>query len=249
MIHYTPLKERRKIMTQFLANHDLTVDWVTGFDKEDITGDQRKCFHSEWKPAEYKRARKAQRHPSPYPTLKWSQISVVTKHHSALYDMHRNGYNLSLILEDDVMLHAGFNEHMATLIKEAPRDFDVLMVGGCFNMHGNRPKFKAVEVSKHFYKKTEARCAHAYAVTLRAARLLLDSVPLTQPIDFQITAAMKETDLNSYWVEPFLAVQGNLGGCVTNDIGAKCVSAEKKIAKQFKPENARDPSMRKLWLA
>ena len=251
MVHYTPLKARREVMISYMKQHELRVDWVTGFDKEDITDEQRRCFHSNWEPNAYKRKEKASRHrdkSDKYPELKWSQVSVVTKHHSALYDAHRNEHNISVILEDDAFLHAGFTEHLTVLFREAPRDWDVLMIGGCFNMHGNRPKFKAIEVSKHFYRKTEARCAHAYIVNLHAARMLIDSVPLTMPIDFQMTAAMKETKLNCYWVEPFLAVQGNLGGCVTNDIGAKCVSAEKKIKKEFLPENAKDPRFRKLWL-
>lgn len=134
-----------------------------------------------------------------------------------------------------------------TLMKEMPSDADVLMMGGCFNMKGSRAKYKATFVWKHFYKKQEARCAHAYIVTLAAARKLLSSVPLTLPIDYQISAAMKETNLQCYWIEPWLSVQGPIGGCVTEDLGAKCVSVVKKLEHQFHHTKANQEQLQKLW--
>eukprot|EP00760_Papus_ankaliazontas_P037963 PhM_4_TR87/c0_g1_i1/m.34155 len=247
MVHYTPLKKRREIMTGILATHNITVDFVVGFDKEALSEEMKTCFHGTWTPKLYP-AKKAHRHDEmPISKLKWSQLSVVIKHHSALYEVHRNEIPYALILEDDAFLHAGFQDHIATLMREAPRDFDVLMVGGCFNMHGQRAKYKATFVSKHFYRKPEARCAHAYIVSLNGARKLLDAVPLTLPIDFQMSAAMKEGGLNSYWVEPWLSVQGPIGGCVTEDLGVGCVSVVKKLEPQFDHRRANDARLRQKW--
>jgi GR25 family glycosyltransferase involved in LPS biosynthesis len=159
--------------------------------------------------------------------LKPSQRSVVMKHHSAVYDAVRRNYSAALILEDDAFLRANFRQRLREVMAEVPPGFDIVWVGGCMKMHAWRRKFMTKQITKHVYEKAEARCAHAYIVSQAGARKLLQSFPLTLPIDFQMTSAMREHHMRSYWVEPFLSVQGNVGGCVTNDLGAGCVSVSK----------------------
>merc|ERR1711964_937409 len=109
------------------------------------------------------------------------------------------------------------------------------------NMHAYRRKRKmsAPQLNSHAYLKAEARCAHAYLVTNRGAAALLQSMPLTLPIDFQITTAMRERGLRSVWAEPWLSIQGDFGECVTNELGAGCVSKE-KYTRQFDEAFASD---------
>ena len=115
-------------------------------------------------------------------------------------------------------------------------------------MHGFRRKrkFAAPILNPHAYLKGEARCAHAYIVTHRAAAALLESAPLTLPIDFQITRAMREHGLRGVWVEPWLAAQGDFGECVTNDLGADCITKE-KYHRQFDNRLATDEKTCALW--
>ena len=252
MVHYTPLKKRRWKMAELLSIHGVTVEWMTGFDKEDITADMKSCFHDKWVPTEYSNPKKAARHKSrPISFLRPSQISVVVKHHSVLYDVVRSGHDLALILEDDAFLRAGFRARLAEVVHEmnalsGPK-VDVVMIGGCMNMHAYRRKYKNMKkLSKHLYEKQEARCAHAFLVTKEGAKKLLAAIPLTFPIDFQMTAAMGESGLRTLWVEPFLSVQGNIDGCVTNDLGAKCVSIE-KYDRAFDIAYVNDSAVLKSW--
>ena len=255
MIHYqgVPGKnqksmERRKLMTELLAVHNVSAQWVVGFDREALSAPMIECVTG-WHPTNLSRYcprndhardcadnewfsdRKKQRHfgPNgvPLPSLKPSQRSVVMKHHSAVYDQVRRNYSVAMILEDDAFLRANFRHRLADVMRAVPSGFDVIWIGGCMKMHAYRRKFQTRLISKHIYEKREARCAHAYILSQAGARKLLASFPLTLPIDFQITAAMKEFEMASYWVEPFLSVQGNVGGCVTNDLGAGCVSVSK----------------------
>lgn len=255
MIHYTPMKKRKVAMTEMMAKHGVSVQWVDGFDKEVLNDTTASCFHA-FHPEVYEKSntpserRKAHRHDQyKYVPLGKSQRSVVTKHHSALYDAYRFGYSNSLVLEDDAYLRVNFTGRLGEIMRSVPSTYDVIMIGGCMNMHAWRRKYKDVElVTKHLYKKREARCAHAYVVSQKGVRHLLSSVPLTQAIDFQMTSAMKEREMEVYWVEPWLSVQGPSTECVTNiDLGAACVSIEKNLGNEYDPRFAEDTAMNALW--
>eukprot|EP00672_Neobodo_designis_P023870 CAMPEP_0174840602 /NCGR_PEP_ID=MMETSP1114-20130205/8787_1 /TAXON_ID=312471 /ORGANISM="Neobodo designis, Strain CCAP 1951/1" /LENGTH=465 /DNA_ID=CAMNT_0016074759 /DNA_START=40 /DNA_END=1434 /DNA_ORIENTATION=- len=257
-------RRRRSAMASVFGNHSMAIDtWVTALDREALGKDDIACIHRRWEPAEYRLPRKAKRHETQkHEMLKPTQVSVNSKHHLALYDLVAQGHGLALVVEDDVLFHACFADHLRALIDSLrpnataspdeaptlchseetnaaakPRDslgFDVLWIGGCMNMHAYRRKRKmaAPLLNPHAYLKTEARCAHAYLVTNRAAVELLQSMPLTLPIDFQITSAMRERGLRSVWAEPWLSIQGDFGECVTMELGAGCVSKE-KYTRQF----------------
>jgi GR25 family glycosyltransferase involved in LPS biosynthesis len=161
--------------------------------------------------------------------------------------MYRQNYSVALVLEDDALLRVGFVRRLAEVMSDVPRPFDIVMVGGCMNMHAWRRKFNATMITKHVYRKQEARCAHAFVVSQRGARRLLSSLPLSQAIDFQMTSAMHETNMDVYWVEPFLSVQGKTGECVTNlDLGARCVSTE-KYSKEFDGRFVNDTTVYESW--
>ncbi len=228
MIHYSPLKKRRREMTDMLRQHGVRVDrWIVEFDRDNLTDAMKSCFHpASWdllSPSSTS-PRKLKRHPLGKPIasrLRPTQISVVTKHYFALYlAAHEAGP--SLILEDDVLLRNGFRKHLQTLHRELAKQrglaFDVVMVGGCLKMYAQRKRYAAKKLTDHLYEKQEARCAHAYVVSPRGAQRILNSMPLTLPIDFQLSTAFKEEDLTVLWVEPWLAVQGDIdGGCVTEE--------------------------------
>jgi hypothetical protein len=284
--------ERRRVaMGAVFGKHGVHIDrWVTPMDREVLATEDIRCLHQRWEPSEYRLPRKARRHDTQrHEMLKPTQVSVNAKHHLAMYDAVLRGHGLSLIVEDDVLFHACFADHLRNLLDSLryppPQNasavgasaaaaatgdaadpsppvchhhdhgsdarvppppshgFDVLWIGGCMNMHAYRRKRKMLgaQLNPHAYLKAEARCAHAYLVTNRAAVALLQSMPLTLPIDFQITTAMRERGLRSVWAEPWLSVQGDFGECVTNELGAGCVSKE-KYTRQFDEAFAQTPA-------
>lgn len=254
MIHYTPMRRRRVAMTELMAKHRIGVVWVEGFDKEVLNESTAACFHS-WNRSELVRAndlKKAARHDVKRDPLGKSQRSVVVKHHSALYDMYRMGYQRALVLEDDAFLRVSFRKRLAEVMLNIPATFDVVMIGGCMNMHAWRRKAArttgGVEMlSKHVYRKREARCAHAFVVSQKGARRLLNGLPLTHAIDFQMTAVMTEQSMEVYWVEPWLSIQGPSPECVTMiDLKAGCVSTE-KVTREYDPRFENNTDAEASW--
>ncbi|CUG84181.1 glycosyltransferase family 25, putative [Bodo saltans] len=248
MIHYTPMKKRREAMSSMLAKHNVFPQWVTGFDKEVLNETTAQCFHT-WRPEEYRGKKKAERSMLGKKALGKSQRSVVTKHHSALYDMYRMGYKHALVLEDDALLRTNFRRRLAEVMAEVPSSYDVIMIGGCMKMFAYRRKFNTTQLSKHVYRKREARCAHAFVVSQKGARRLLSSLPFMDAIDFQMTAAMNELSMDVYWVEPWMSVQGPSSECVTlYDLGVPCTySTTQKIPREFDARFANDTEADKLW--
>jgi GR25 family glycosyltransferase involved in LPS biosynthesis len=248
MIHYTPMKKRRVEMSKLLAHHNVFPQWVTGFDKEVLNDTTAQCFHT-WHPEEYRVKPKEHRSMEKKQKLGKSQRSVVTKHHSALYDMYRMGYHHALVLEDDALLRTNFRQHLAEVMKEVPSTYDVIMIGGCMKMFAYRRKFNTEQLSKHVYRKREARCAHAFVVSQKGARQLLSSLPFMDAIDFQMTAAMNELKMDVYWVEPWMSVQGPSSECVTlYDLGVPCTfSTTQKVPREFDARFANDTVADQLW--
>jgi hypothetical protein len=279
MVHYSPSTKRRADVTASLAVHGVDVTtWVLAFDRENITDSMRQCLHTRWDPDAYPPEKRA-RFPRPEDRkpLVPSQISVVTKHFFALYlaGMHTpTGH--TLIIEDDVLLRAGFLAHLSNAIREAdaasalPRSssapsadgastdaarnnddgrWGVLMIGGCLKMHATRRKFRSPRVGPHLFERGEARCAHAYVVTAAAARALLQSMPLTSAIDFQLNAAFREAQgrVRVFWTEPWLAVQGDYGDCVTKHFGGKQCYSVHKYERSFDVKFASDPAAVSTW--
>lgn len=239
VVHYTKLKRRRIETAKRLAEHGLTRSrWIEGLDADDITPDMWECLHTNYSFRNSENPIQRQRHdPSrggkAFQKFRPSQLSVVSKHHLAAFDMVKNGFNIALILEDDVALRYNFTGRIREVVAffEANQNatgspgFDIIMVGGCLKMFAQRPRYRAARVAKNIYEKPEARCAHAYLLSLNGAHHLLASMPLTLPIDYQLTAAMREWKLRGYWIEPWLSAQVELDGCVTQNIGYhKCAS-------------------------
>eukprot|EP01064_Diplonema_japonicum_P017341 TRINITY_DN2541_c1_g1_i3.p1 TRINITY_DN2541_c1_g1~~TRINITY_DN2541_c1_g1_i3.p1 ORF type:complete len:532 (+),score=90.42 TRINITY_DN2541_c1_g1_i3:349-1944(+) len=216
MVHYTKLVTRKKVITALHETQGVRSDWIEAFDHQNITTPMRDCIHVNWEKNAYKNpAKKARPVPSPFTSpggFKGGELSVNTKHHYIYYDMMRNNYTFAIVLEDDAKLRSGFRRWFSKALKETPNDFDLFVFGGCLKMYGWRmSKQKSIPLTRHIYKKSMARCAHAYALTLGGAKKLLSSMPLTDVIDYQMNRAILETDMKVFWVEPWLAVQGPVG--------------------------------------
>eukprot|EP01061_Rhynchopus_euleeides_P026358 TRINITY_DN43108_c0_g1_i1.p1 TRINITY_DN43108_c0_g1~~TRINITY_DN43108_c0_g1_i1.p1 ORF type:complete len:366 (+),score=117.03 TRINITY_DN43108_c0_g1_i1:161-1099(+) len=247
MVHYTKLVTRRAVITRQHAVQDMASDWVTSFDHQNISAAMRKCIHETWEPQRYTNAmKKSRKVPSPFVSpggFKGGELSVNTKHHFIYYNIVRRKQAFTIVLEDDAKLRAGFRQWFVEAMRSVPPDFDVVMFGGCLKMYGWRAKSRATRLTPHLYRKGEARCAHAYALTLGAAKKLLSSMPLTDVIDYQINRAILETNLRVYWIEPWLAVQGPVG---------EAGQPRKQMTsggdgEPFNPDKAHDPQWIETW--
>ncbi|KAJ9467142.1 hypothetical protein DIPPA_06412 [Diplonema papillatum] len=247
MVHYTPLVTRRRVIAHLQAQQGIRADWVTSFDHQNISADSRRCLHEAWEPATYSNPKKKARQvPSASTPQGFSggELSVAVKHHFVYYDMVRKNYTFAVVFEDDAKLRVGFRQHFAEAVRAVPPDFDIIVFGGCLRLYGWRMhKQLTVPVSKHVYRKDMTRCAHAYALTLAAAKKLLSAMPLTEVIDYQINRAIVESGMKVYWIEPWLSVQGPVG-----EAGQPRKTATTGgDGEPYEVRNLKDPSWIRTW--
>jgi glycosyl transferase family 25 len=127
--------------------------------------------------------------------------------HVKIYEhIIQNGYQKTLILEDDAVVIPGALQHFPSIVKELPRDWELLYLGYEKNEeYGIREKIKRfiyqlfpthsqlnltrsiysryypIPVSDHIAKAGFHDCTHAYAITLDGAKKLLQ---YQQPVGF-----------------------------------------------------------------
>lgn len=104
--HYSPMKERRNHMEQFLSPLGVNAHLVVGWDRENLTREDYACIAPESMsnlgkryPSEPGQRRRTLWRRTP---LKRGEISLSVKHHAAFLDLLRRGYKHALILEDDI---------------------------------------------------------------------------------------------------------------------------------------------------
>ncbi len=205
VVHYTPLKERKILLTENLKREglDKKTHWIENFDREAIT---------EWPELAL-----------PVQHLSRGVIAVNMAHVDALRRIAESKEGYGLVLEDDVV----FEKSAAALVREysseLPQDWDLFFIGNGGNFH---IPFWRRRPGKHVYLKENTktrwggegatRCADSYFVTRKAALALLDSVqlqrPFRLPIDWALNKAIQEKNLKVYWMEPTVTYQGSQHG-------------------------------------
>jgi GR25 family glycosyltransferase involved in LPS biosynthesis len=205
VIHYTPLKDRKKSLSAQLQREGLSerAHWIENFDREQI---------SEWPELN-----------DPKNELSKGVIAVGLAHGDAIRRISESAQKYGLVLEDDAILKVGAEKQIRDFCKEVPEDWDMIFIGDACKFHiplwRRRP-------GKHIYLKENtktwwggdgaSRCADSYFVSKKGALSLLDARamkrPFTKPIDWAFNDAIREKNLKIYWVEPSLATQGSQAG-------------------------------------
>lgn len=204
VIHYTPLKERKKFLTEQLKREGIfeKTHWIENFDREQI---------KEWPELEL-----------PKNELSKGVVAVNMAHADALRRITLSAEGYGLVIEDDVIFKEGAAQLVKKYCQNIPSDWDMLFIGGsCFHI-----PFWRRRPGKHVYLKENTktrwggdgatRCADSYFVTKRAAELLLKTKALTRPfqkpIDWALNESIRDANLKVYWMEPTVVQQGSQTG-------------------------------------
>lgn len=87
------------------------------------------------------------------------------------------GLKSIMIFEDDVELHEDFRNILDAALTEAPKDWELIYLGGT---HREPP----VQVTEHLYRVSRTLCVHAYIIHERFYNYALNNMPsLCQPCD------------------------------------------------------------------
>ena len=207
VIHYTRLTERRTHMDQMLREHGLDrfpVRWMTQHDREEVL-EGGAYERGEW--GDPRR-------------IAAGSVSLILKHLAVYRAVAAEPQAWHLILEDDVLMRAGFLPALEGCLSELPSDWDLLFVGlGC-DLHV--PWWKR-RPGKHIHWRGWrrgllwggggcSRCTEAYLIHPRCAERVLAGQfahpPFNRPIDWHLNEAGQALRLHSYWAEPPLVTQG-----------------------------------------
>jgi len=190
--------KRQLFMHKQLTIAQLQADLVTGFDPSDVDIDMISC----WRPHSTLDDRSHRDMIGP------KLLSLVMKYVFALWNMWQEGVSVALILEDDAELKLTFSDDISAILREAPLDWDFIMVGTCSNIHATDDSLR---VSQHLFLPTypdrPTRCAHAILWSYSGAKKLLASMPIRWELDWHINSAAFEGNWTSYWAEPALSEQ------------------------------------------
>lgn len=136
VVHYTPLKERKVLLSEQLKREGLfeRTHWIENFDRESIT---------EWPEFEL-----------PDQELNKGIIAVNMAHVDALERIARAPEGYGLVLEDDVVFVDGAVQKIAEYSKKLPEDWDMLFIG---KGGGFRIPLWRRRLGKHIYLKENTK--------------------------------------------------------------------------------------------
>jgi glycosyl transferase, family 25 len=142
------------------------------------------------------------------------QLSCVLKHMEAFRRMLASGHQLALVLEDDVVLDARFNQELSAIIEEA-KTFTgpfTIQIGSANNMFVPGHRLRA---GQRLYEACEVRATDSFLINAAAARVRLDWLETHQfdrPAGHLFNQVDAEKKIKVYWSEPTIVEQGSMNG-------------------------------------
>ena len=202
VVHYTPLVKRKLFMEQQLKKYGIGAEYITDYDKEDLTEDDLSKFETK---------------------LPLPAISVCCKHIQSWRRVANENLDYALILEDDAIFCDDFDVKLNEYLMELPNDFDMLFIGTCCNLH--IPRWELRE-GQHIYLKSNnpsrgcagaSRCADSYLVSKNCVHAIVnyidtDSYIVNEAIDHWLNVVIRDLNLKVYWTEPPIVSQGSVSG-------------------------------------
>lgn len=205
VLHYKPLVNRKTLFSAFLKQHDLECSWI---DREPKKTDIKKLYkfsEEDWK-------NKTQPENVAPRKLRDSEISLLFKHYLALKKIVREKINTTLLLEDDVLFTDNFTEIFNKNLESTPEDWDYIFPGSGCDLRV--PKAKLEEGKIAYLKNHPAtKCTDSIIIKLDAAKKILKTFnSWTLPADWEYNYQLFKHDMNVYWWEPPVFVQGSQSG-------------------------------------
>ena len=127
-------------------------------------------------------------------------------------------HQTSLILEDDVVLCDNFEHFFNLFLQQTPDDWDFIFIGSGCNLRIDPHKVKQNQTA---YKKAHpaSKCTDSYCIKNTSAEKILNTIiPFSLPMDWELNYQMLLHDMNVYWWEPPLVIQGSQNGLYNSAI-------------------------------
>jgi hypothetical protein len=144
------------------------------------------------------------------PHLRKGQISCTYKHYLALKNIVENGYEYSVIMEDNIYFKGDVSERVNKYIEQLNThypDWDII-----FDSDWETYKEGEVTPDRLVYPKNiemnnydfgGTRCAHFYLLTQKCAKKLYENyIPFNHAPDHWMNDLFRTLNIKSFWAEP-----------------------------------------------
>jgi|688.fasta_scaffold03604_11 hypothetical protein len=184
ILHHSPANERKVelLNTINLLKLDYPVNWVENFLPEEVST-LGKDFN-----------------------ISIPEMSLSLKHEFVLLDQVKKNLDKVIILEDDADLLSVQNlqEFLENCLLEfSENNGDILWIGGTHDMNVPNEIKKSDKVA-YFSKNFKSRCAHAYIMSLKAARAAIEHYHYNLPADHLFNEIIDTCELNSGWTSTYI---------------------------------------------
>jgi len=209
--HYSKLVERKAHMIEQFKKQNITnYEFVEKYDKDELTEKDLSIY-------------------TYVPSTRMSVFSLSLKKFY-IFQQIRDYHEYALILEDDVILSDNFMDTLQKYMTELPKTYDMLFLGCGLGFH-IQPEL--ILPNKHIYRKCLyptpwggdgcTRGADCYLMTKECAKKLCwymyEKKAKPKPhVDFILNDAARDMNLEVYWSEPTLAVQGSVTGLFNTSV-------------------------------
>ena len=210
VVHYTPLIERKKNIIQQLKKNNLKAEFISDFDKENLTDIDLSIFDID--------------------RVKLGVCSNICKHICCYRKIIQNNVDYALVLEDDACLCQNFSNKLKTYLSQLPSNFDMLFIGDGCGLHILQSELKP---GKYIYEKGvcrtswggagATRCTDSYIISSNCATKIIDYINKKNEIigesgDHWLNRVIRSLDLTVYWAEPTIVQQGSQNGVFNSSI-------------------------------
>ena len=176
-LHHPDLADRRVSLESKFNKLGLDVEWVCGFPPHEITIPPGSTFKNIF------------------------EYSLYLKQQYCIEQQVKKEIPLIIVLEDDVILPENFVEFTDICFKEFENlKGDILSLGTCCKIVA-----KDIIPGRHVYYRPEyrTRCAHCYALTLHAAKIIYKYIATEQcAFDFKLNTIIEQEALRVCYAEP-----------------------------------------------
>ena len=205
IIHYAPLEDRKQYLIKKINELGLKpyVIWIS-----QKKGQYSKDFSAHYMPSEtnwhemLKDVDGEKFHP-----LTETDFSVMMNHIKIYKKILKSKRNISLILEDDIILEADFLEKLKICISTLPPKFDLAYTDAGMQIRFPK-KIKTPPFLIH--KGFEIRTTASYFISLHGAKKLIELLLPIMPIDLELRHYEKKHNLEVYWLNGYLTYQGSV---------------------------------------
>ena len=172
IIHYTKLSERKAVVDKLFKDKYFKLEYITEYDQEDLATTNLNDFYLDDE-ATYLKKSKLWSQDNAYRRLNNAEISCTLKHFEAIKKSSESNHEVSLIIEDDVLIFSKFFKSKLKKVLRLDSDWDLLFIG-----QGISKNFILKNINKKGELKSKlyevehpaTNCAESYLIKKNAAK-------------------------------------------------------------------------------